>query len=302
MSDPQYIPPQGGQQPSYVLPPPSGGGSGVKMAILFGAVVALIAANVYLFLQIDSLKAELAKNRETLLAEVGRVKETSSVTSAAAQRNMDTLKDELEAARRQASMAVGQAKVDAQKHAEDLAARLAQQQKAAEAQLKGQISQVEQTATAATTKIGEVSTEVGTVKTDLTNTKAELDKTIASLKSVSGDLGVQSGLIATNGKELAALKALGERNYFEFNLGKTKQPQRVGDVMLQLKKTDQKKNKYTLEITADDKRVEKKDKGVNEPVQFYTSKARQPYEIVVNEVKKDIIVGYLATPKVQTGR
>lgn len=303
MSDPQYMPPQGGQQPNYVLPSPSsGGGSGVKMAILFGAVVALIAANVYLFLQIDSLKAELAKDRETLLAEVGRVKETSTVTTAAAQRNIDTLKDELEAARRQASMAVGQAKVDAQKHAEDLASRLAQQQKAAEAQLKGQISQVEQTATAATTKIGEVSTEVGTVKSDLSSTKAELDKTIASLKSVSGDLGVQSGLIATNGKELAALKALGERNYFEFNLGKTKQPQRVGDVMLQLKKTDQKKNRYTLDITADDKRVEKKDKGVNEPVQFYTSKARQPYEIVVNEVKKNVIVGYLATPKVQTGR
>ncbi len=272
------------------------------MAILFGAVVALIAANVYLFLQIDSLKAELAKNRETLLAEVGRVKETSSVTSAAAQRNLDTLKDELEAARRQASMAVGQAKVDAQKHAEDLAARLAQQQKAAEAQLKGQISQVEQTATAATTKIGEVSTEVGTVKTDLSSTKAELDKTIASLKSVSGDLGVQSGLIATNGKELAALKALGERNYFEFNLRKMKQPQRVGDIMLQLKKADQKRNRYTVDITADDKRVEKKDKGVNEPVQFYTSKARQPYELVVNEVKKDVIVGYLATPKVLTGR
>jgi hypothetical protein len=147
-----------------------------------------------------------------------------------------------------------------------------------------------------------VSTEVGTVKSDLSSTKAELDKTIASLKSVSGDLGVQSGLIATNGKELAALKALGERNYFEFNLGKTKQPQRVGDVMLQLKKADQKRNRYTLDITADDKRVEKKDKGVNEPVQFYTSKARQPYEIVVNEVKKDVIVGYLATPKVQTGR
>lgn len=303
MSDPQSTPLQGNQQPSYVLPSPEGGsGAGVKMAILFGAVVALIAANVYLFLQIDALKAELAKNRETLLAEVGRVKETSTVSSEAAQRNLSALKDELEAARRQASTAVGQAKVDAEKHAEELAARLAQQQKAAEAQLKGQISQVEQTASAATTKIGEVSTEVGTVKSDLSSTKAELDKTIASLKSVSGDLGVQSGLIATNGKELAALKALGERNYFEFNLGKMKQPQRVGDVMLLLKRTDQKKNKYTVEITADDKRVEKKDKGVNEPVQFYTSKARQPYEMVVNEVKKDVIVGYLATPKVQTGR
>jgi len=272
------------------------------MAILFGAVIALIAANVYLFLQIDSLKQELAKNRETLLQEVGRVRETSSVTQAAAQRNLDSLKDELETARRQASMAVGAAKVEAQKHADEVAARLAQQQRASEAQLKGDISKVEQSATAANTKIGEVSTEVSGVKTDLSSTKSELDKTIANLKSVSGDLGVQSGLIATNSKELSALKALGERNYFEFNLGKTKQPQKVGDIFMQLKKTDQKKNKYTVEIRADDKLTEKKDKGVNEPVQFYTSRARQPYELVVNEVKKDVIVGYLATPKVQTGR
>jgi hypothetical protein len=168
--------------------------------------------------------------------------------------------------------------------------------------LRGDIKTVEQAASTANTKIEGVSTEVSAVKSDLSSTKSELDKTIASLKSVSGDLGVQSGLIATNGKELQALKALGERNYFEFNLGKTKAPQKVGDIFLQLKKTDSKKNKYTVEITADDKRVEKKDKGVNEPVQFYTSKARQHYEIVVNEVKKDVIVGYLATPKVQTGR
>jgi len=241
----------------------------------------------------------MAQNRETLLAEVTKAREASTVTSAAAQRNLDALKDELEAARRQVATATGQAKLEAQKHAEELAARLAQQQKAAEAQLRGQISQVEQTAA---TKIGEVSTEVGTVKTELSSTKSELEKTIAQLKSVAGDLGVQSGLIATNSKELAALKALGERNYFEFNLGKTKEPQRVGDVMIQLKRTDQKRNRYTIEILADDKKVEKKDKTVNEPVQFYTSKARQPYEIVVNEVRKDVIVGYLATPKVQAAR
>lgn len=303
MSDPNYPAPQGGQpQPNYVLPTQPSSGGGAKMAILAGAVVALIAANVYLFLQIDTLKQDLAKSRESILEEVGRVKETSSVTTAAAKRNLDTLKDELDAARRSASQAVGQAKVDATKHAEELAAKLEQQRKVSEQQIKSDISKVEASAATANTKIGEVSTEVGVVKTDVSNTKAELDKTIANLKSVSGDLGVQSGLIATNGKELAALKALGERNYFEFTLGKEKAPRKIGDVFLQLKKSDLKKNKFTVEVTADDKRVEKKDKGVNEPIQFYTSKARQPYEIVVNEVKKDVIVGYLSTPKVQAGR
>jgi hypothetical protein len=113
---------------------------------------------------------------------------------------------------------------------------------------------------------------------------------------------VQSGLIATNAQELQALRRLGERNYIEIKLGKTKVPQRVGDITLKLKSTDTKKNKYTVEVNADDKLTEKKDKNVNEPIQFYTSKAKQPYEIVINQVQKDMIVGYLSTPKEQSGR
>ena len=114
---------------------------------------------------------------------------------------------------------------------------------------------------------------------------------------------MQSGYIATNGKEIAALKRLGERNIIEFNLGKSKQPQRVGDISLTLKKADPKRNKYTIEVLADDKTTEKKDRTINEPVQFYVAKGgRLPYEIVVNQVGKDKIVGYLSTPKDQVAR
>jgi len=88
----------------------------------------------------------------------------------------------------------------------------------------------------------------------------------------------------------------------DIDLDLLRQSTRVGDVSIELKKADPKKNRFTIQITADDKTVEKKDRTVNEPIQFYTSKARQPYEIVVNSVKKDTIAGYLATPKVQTGR
>jgi hypothetical protein len=147
---------------------------------------------------------------------------------------------------------------------------------------------VKKDATETKEKLGAVGTEVGAVKGEVASTKEELEKTITELKSVRGDLGVQSGLIATNGKELSALIAKGERNYFEFNLSKTKAPVKVGDIALLLKKTDRKRNKYTVEVY--------------EPLQFFTSKARIPYEIVVNEVKDNIIVGYLATPKVLAAR
>lgn len=287
------------QQPNYTIQSGESSSSGTKIAILFGLVLALIAANIYLFTQIDGLKKELTKSNEAFQEEVSRVRETSTVTTAAARRNLEALKSELEEARRQQAAAVGQAKVDATKHAEELARRLEQQQRAADQAVRSEISKVEATAS---TAIQDVNKEVATVRTDVASTKTELDKTIESLKSTRGDLGVQSGLIATNSKELAALRALGERNYFEFNLGKTKQPQRIGDILVQLKKADMKKNRYTVEIIADDKKTEKKDKTVNEPVQFYTSKARQPYEMVVNEVRKDQIVGYLATPKVTIAR
>jgi vacuolar-type H+-ATPase subunit I/STV1 len=269
-------------------------------SILFGAVIALVAANIYLYTQIDNLKQQMTKMQDSILGEVGRVRETGNVSSAAARQRLEELQEKLADARQQASQAAGQAKIDATKRAEELSAQLAVQQQAVKREMQSQISKVEETATS---KIGQVSSDVSSVRTDLSSTKAELDKTISQLHSTQGDLGVQSGLIATNGKELAALKALGERNYFEFTLStKTKGPQRVGDVLIRARKAEPKKNRYTVDVTADDKVTEKKDKGVNEPVQFYTAKARQPYEIVVNEVKKDTIVGYLSTPKVQTGR
>ncbi len=286
--------------PAY--PPPQPTGPGLKIPILFGLVIALLAAVVYMFVQIDNLRTEMAKMQEQILNEITSVRETSSVTTQTQRRNLETLRDELEGARRQAAMAAGQAKVDATKHAEELAKKLEVEQAKQSAELKKDISQVSDVATAANTKIGEVNTEVGTVKSEVAANKSEMDKTIADLKRVTGDLGVTSGLVATNGKEIAALRALGERNIFEFNIKKQKDFTRVGDITLKLDKADMKRNRYTLQIVADDKKVEKKDKNLNEPVQFYTAKARQPYEIVVNEVKKDQIVGYLSTPKVQNVR
>ncbi|MFB3826025.1 MAG: hypothetical protein ACE15B_04615 [Bryobacteraceae bacterium] len=289
-------------EPALSYPVPPSGGSPVKIAIAAGALVALIASNVYLFVQLDRTRGEVAKLREQFVTELTNVRETSSVSSASQRRRLEALQEELEAARKQASVSSSQAKAEAMARAEALAKRLAEEQARQQQQVASQLSEVKEAATSANTKIGEVSGEVTTVKTQVASTKSELDKTIADLKRVTGDLGVQSGLIATNSKELAALRRLGERNYFEFKLGKTRQPQRVGDVSIQLKKTDTKRNRYTVELLADDKKTEKKDKTVNEPVQFYTSKARQPYELVVNQVGKDLIVGYLSTPKEQIAR
>lgn len=289
--------------PGYVPPAPApSSGGGLKFPILFGSVIALLGANIYLFTQLDKTKNDVKTLQASLRSEIEEVQQTAAVSSRASKQHISELKDDLEAARRAQAMAVGQAKLDAEKKVQELESSLKKENKAIAGELNTKISAVQEQTQAVNSRVGEVSTEVGAVKTEVASTKTELEKTIGDLKRVRGDLGEQSGLIATNGKELMALKALGERNYFEFRLPKAKQPQRVGDIMLTLKKSDQKKNKFTIELIADDKKVEKKDKSINEPLQFYTSKARQPYEIVVNEVSKDLIVGYLATPKVQNAR
>jgi Holliday junction resolvase RusA-like endonuclease len=317
-NQPPYQPPpnQPPYQPAYqqpyqppYQPPPAPANGGIKIPILIGAVIALLGASIYLFYEVSQLRSDLhqevATMRDGIMDELAKEKETSNVTLQTSKKTVENLQKEVADARRQASQLAGDAKVEATKHADELAnklERVQEQQAAKVTAVAADVSQVKDQASATQTKVGEVTNQVGTLQNDQASTKSELEKTIADLKRTSGDLGVQSGLIATNGKELSALKALGERNYVEFKLAKDKKPEKVGDVQIRLTSADPKKNKYTLTLIADDKTVEKKDRSVNEPVQFYLSRATQPYELVVNEIRKDMIVGYVSAPKVQQAR
>lgn len=279
--------------------------SPLRRVLVPAVLLALTAVNIYFYLQLNDIRTEMAKMESSVSTQLSKMRDASLANLTVQSRSVELLKEELNSTQKQARLLSAQARSDATARAEQLAKQLAEEQTTQSQKLNREIAGVKDAANTANaslnSKIGDVSTAVGTVKSQVTSTQAELQNTIAQLKSVQGDLGVQSGLIATNGNELAVLKRLGERNYFEFRLARTKQ-QRVGDIMLLLKKSDPKRNKYTINVVADDKLTEKRDKNLNEPVQFYTSKAKQPYEIVVNQVQKDQIVGYLATPKEQASR
>jgi DNA anti-recombination protein RmuC len=151
--------------------------------------------------------------------------------------------------------------------------------------------------TAVSSAVTDVKTDVGGVKTDVAKTQSDLATAVTQLQSMKGDMGMQSGLIARNHDELELLKHKGDRNYVEFTLHKgDRKP--VSTVSLELKKSDPKKSRFTLDVYADDKRYEKKDRNVNEPLQFYTGKDPMLYEIVVNSISaKNEISGYISTPK-----
>ncbi len=162
-------------------------------------------------------------------------------------------------------------------------ARLAEEQKKGLTQVNGDIANVK--------------SDVGGVKTDVASTKTELAAAEAKLQSTVGDLGVQSGLIANTRQDLEVLKHKGDRNYYEFTLVKGAKPQPVGTISLQLKKTDEKKGKFTVNVTSDDRTIEKKDRNTSEPIQFYSGRDHLLYEIVVWSVTKKQATGYLSTPK-----
>ncbi len=176
-------------------------------------------------------------------------------------------------------------------------AELQRQQQAAAARNAAQTAELKKSVGDVAGEVGNVKTDVGGVKTDVAATKASLEQTIAKLQSTVGDLNVQSGLIANTRSDLEALKHKGDRQYYEFTLLKGRRPQAYSTVALQLKKADPKHGKYTLNVTADDKTIEKKDRNPGEPVQFYTGRDHMLYELVVWTVDKNKITGYLSTPK-----
>ena len=180
--------------------------------------------------------------------------------------------------------------------AEELQAR-EQKVEASAARLATEQKQTAQQVTAVSSAVSDVKTDVGGVKTDVAKTQSDLASAVSQLTSMRGDLDGHSTLIARNAQELELLKHRGDRNYYEFTLVKG-QKKPVGTVSLELKKADAKKSKFTIVVYADDKEYEKKDKNLNEPLQFYAGKDPMLYEIVVNSVSaKNTVTGYLSSPK-----
>ncbi|HUJ95281.1 MAG TPA: hypothetical protein VLW84_08475 [Terriglobales bacterium] len=252
---------------------PSEGSAGKWILLLLA--VAYVAGSLYFLFTLKTRLDQVAKDEaasNAVIADLGKRMQ-------AAEADDETLAQQ-----------IGMTKKDlAAKSAELLRQQKAAEQRLAEEQ-KQQISAV-------TGEVAGVKTDVTGVKGDVASTKADLEATKAKLQSAIGDLGVQSGLIAHTRDDLEILKHKGDRNYYEFTLVKGAKPQPISTVNLQLKKTDPKRGKFTLNVTADDKTIEKKDRNISEPIQFYTGRDRMLYELVVWSVDKGKATGYLSTPK-----
>jgi hypothetical protein len=184
-----------------------------------------------------------------------------------------------------------------QQQIEVRAQNIQHQQELADARMARQEAATQQKVTDVSHAVSNVQTDVGGVRKDVVSTQKELASTEQQLHAVVGDLGVQSGLIATNSEQLNYLKHLGDRDYFQFTLHKGQPPSSISIIKLELKKADVKHSRYTLVISSDDKKIEKKNRDLDEPLQFYTGKSPMLFEVVVNQIGKNQVTGYLSAPK-----
>ena len=254
------------------------------IAVLFGVVIAALAViGIAGYSMQSRLSQDLAKQQDQNKILSAQLDQANS--------RIADLKSKMEVTTQRVGLTQSELA-----QAKSRAETIRKEQQASDQKLTAELGQVQKESEE---KIGAVASEVGGAKKDIEATKTDLEATKGKLERSLGDMNVMSGLIAHNRDDLEDLRRRGDRNYYEFTLQKSKAPQRVGPVQVTLNKTDPKKAKYTLTVVADDKTIEKKDKTSGEPVQFYVkgSARMAPYEIVVFDVGKNQITGYLATPK-----
>jgi multidrug efflux pump subunit AcrA (membrane-fusion protein) len=252
---------------------PSEGSAGKWILLLLA--VAYVAGSLYFLFTLKTRLDQAAKDEAASNAQIAEL----SKRMQAAEADDETLAQQVGMTKKE----LGARSAELQREQRAAEARLAEEQKQQISAVNGEVAGVK--------------TDVTGVKGDVASTRADLEATKAKLQSAVGDLGVQSGLIAHTRDDLELLKHKGDRNYYEFTLVKGAKPQPVSTVNLQLKKTDPKRGKFTLNVTADDKTIEKKDRNISEPIQFYTGRDRMLYELVVWSVDKGKATGYLSTPK-----
>ena len=259
--------------------------SGALLGAIGVALLAGLGGLIWSFTlnsRLSTQQTELAEAKQANVKLEARLRETDA--------RLEVATDELKT-----SLGLTQKQLDSR--AQEITAR-EERNEANSQKLASAEKQTAQQVTAVSSAVTDVKTDVGGVKTDVAKTQSDLASAVAQLTSMKGDLSGHSSLIACNHDELELLKHKGDRNFYEFTLTKG-QRKPVGTVSLELKKADSKRSKFTLVVYSDDKEYEKKDRNLNEPLQFYSGKDPVLFEIVVNSVggKNSTINGYLSTPK-----
>ena len=271
----------------------------VKLALL----LILLLAVAYLFYDNSRIKKSQQARLDKIADQVHLIESAQKVGESSITSQLSNLKTELAgtqeavgSTKAEIKKTTTQIQAEGQRTKQELTKALATKADTShvEAQVQAAKSEVDSKFSQVNTEVGGVKSEVSVVKTDLETTRRDLEGTQRQLVDVRDTL---SAAVAKNSTELAQLRLKGERDYIEFTIPKMKELVKVEDIRIMLTKTDPKKGKFNLKVVVDDSQLEKKDRLINEPIQFLVGQNRVRYEIVINWVQKSQAGGYLSIPK-----
>ncbi|MDA0206668.1 MAG: hypothetical protein O2795_15130 [Acidobacteria bacterium] len=258
------------------------------------AVAALIGFNVHLMNKVGDIETSTQSERAAMTAEVSDLEASLSAQSGAHQREISALQQSVEKTKAEAA---NRARSEARRGADQLSKLIAQKEREQQDMFLTEIGSVRGEADTNRKGIEDVSTRVVGVQGELDQTRQSLNETADLLVSTQTDVDAISGRVGTHEAAIERLKMQGQRDVTQFQLPVAKERTKIESVHMRVKDIDFKKNRYTLEVMADDKVVTHKDRLLNQPVEFYVTGAAQPYEVVVTEIERNQVTGYLATPK-----
>ena len=262
-------------------------------------LIAILMGNFYLYSKIKRSEVDAYTLQQRLEEKLGRLEKNSSYHLGNAQQEIQQLRSDLDEARGEAAK---KAKAEARRYTGRLSKNVASHQRANQEALMGEIRGVQEMAAATGAKVEAVEGEITSVKEEMAEAQSQIDSTDSVLKLTKDELQVMSGWVSSNSSEIGQLRDFNERTYLTFRLPKSGKMYKIGGVLMRLRKTEPKRHRFSIELLADDRKMVKKDHYVNEPLQFYVGDSKRPYEIVMTSVRKEEVMGFLATPKIQMAR
>ena len=278
---------------------PSSSSPARKTAALVVFLVALLTGNFYLYSKIKRSEVDAYTLQQTLEDKLAKLEKNSSYHLGNAQQEIQQLRSDLEEARAEGAK---KAKAEAHRYTDRLSKNVASHQRTNQEALMGEMRAVQEMASDTDGKVGLVESDISSVKEEIAEAKSKIDSTGSVLELTKEELQVMSEWVSSNSSEIGQLRDLNERSYLTFRLPKSGKMHKVGDVLMRLRKTEPGRHRFSIELLADDRKMVKKGHYVNEPLQFYVGDSKRSYEIVMTSVKKDQVMGFLATPKIQMAR
>ena len=272
---------QGAPPPAYVTPPPPSRSFGWPLIVVVVLIAAMTGVNLYMGLNAQEAQEDNLAMAEDQFELLTRRLDTNDQLYANLKGQFQVTSDKLGLTQSELS------------RARRLASKIQQEQKVAVTQLNDAI-ETKASVEELNRLQSEAAAKFGALTSGLDDTRRDLDATQKNLEGTKGEL---AGLIARNRDELVALARKGDRDYFEFSLAKKGSKQRIGTVLIELRKVDAKRNRYSVRLSYDDKRTERRNRVLLEPVYFLLQGAPAALELVVNKIEKKGVVGYISAPR-----